>query len=106
MVDSGSGRTERAEAGELRSEPRPLAESDDGEVRQPRPLLGLVHAEPVQTLVKPAGQLTRRTTVVVEDEHSDAARLTVTPLAEVVRRRPGRGRLQLRPDRLDVACRP
>src|SRR5262249_3161594 len=106
MVDRGAGRTEPPEAGKLGGEPRPLAEPDDGEVWQPRPLLGLVHAEPVQTLVKPVGDLLRRPTVVVEDEHSDAARLAVAPLAEDDRPRAGRGRLQLRPDRLDVACRP
>ena len=52
MVDSGTGRNDRAETGQLRGEPRPLAKPRDCEVRQPRPLLGLVHAEPLQTLTK------------------------------------------------------
>jgi hypothetical protein len=103
MVDGGTGRTDRAETGQWRQEARPLTEPDHGEVREPRPLFGLVHAEPVKSLVNLAGEFRRCPFVVVEDEHPDAARLAVAVLAEHDRPCGGCGGLQLSPDRLDVA---
>src|SRR5438132_3612329 len=77
MIESGTGRTERAQAGKRRSEAwRPL-EAQHGDVRTPRPLLPLVDSEPLQTLVQVARQGRRPALLVVEDQHADAARLAV-----------------------------
>jgi hypothetical protein len=106
MVDSGTGRTDRAEAGGRRSEPRPPSEPDDREVRQPRPPLRLVHAEPVEPVVEITRQLSSGTVLVVEHEHPDAARLPVAAFAKDDRPRPGCGRFELGPNRLDLVERP
>jgi hypothetical protein len=106
MVDSCTGRTDRAEAGQRRTEPWPLPEPDDREVRQPRTPLGLVHAEPLEPVVEVTRQLSSGTVLVIEDEHPDAARLSIAAFAEGDRSRPGCGRFELGPDRLDLMGRP
>ena len=106
MVDSGTGRTDRAEAGQRRTEPWPLPEPDDREVRQPRTPLRLVHAEPVEPVVEVTRQFSSGTVLVVEDDHPDAARLSIAAFAEDDRSRLGCGRFELGPDRLDVVGRP
>jgi hypothetical protein len=60
----------------------------------------------VEPLVEVTRQLPRGTVLVVEDEHPDAARLAVAAFAEDDRSRPGRGRLEFGPDRLDFVERP
>jgi hypothetical protein len=106
MVDSGTGRTDGAETGQRRSEPRPLSEPDDREVRQPRTPLGFVHAEPMEPPVEVTRQLSRRTVLVVEHEHPDGARFSVAAFAKDDRSRPGCGRFELGLDLLDLAGRP
>jgi hypothetical protein len=91
MIESGIGRTERAELGERRPEPRALPEADDGEMRKPRPLLSLVQAEPFEPRVEILRQRSRRTVLVVEDEHPDAPGLAVPGDGEAsLSRGPGR----------------
>src|SRR5438105_2693968 len=77
MVESGVGRTERSEVGERRGEPRALPEPDDGEVREPRPPVALVHAQPLEPLVEVARERGGAAVLVVEHEHADAPRLAV-----------------------------
>jgi hypothetical protein len=60
----------------------------------------------VEPLVEVTCQLPRGTVLVFEDEHPDAARLSVAAFAEDDRSRPGRGRLEFGPDRLDFVERP
>src|SRR5213592_434818 len=106
MVDSGTGRTDRAEPGQRWSESRPLAEPDDREMRQPRTTLRLVDPEPAEALVEVTCQLPGGAVLVVEDDHPDAARLAIAALAEHDRPRSGCGCFELGPDRLDLARRP
>src|SRR5438876_396133 len=77
MIESGVGRTERAQLGQRRGEPRALAEPDDGEMRQPRTAFALVHAPPLEPPVEVVGERDRPSALVVEDEHADAPRLAV-----------------------------
>ena len=77
MIESGVGRTERLEVGQRRSEPRALAEPDDGEVREPRTALALVHPQPLEPPVEVVGERDRAAVLVVEDEHAHAPRLAV-----------------------------
>ena len=72
-------------------------------MRQPLPALGLVDAQRFQPRVQIARQQPRAAALVVEREHADAARLSVTPNRQD---RPfgTRGRLAQRvEDRLDLA---
>jgi hypothetical protein len=106
MVDRGTGRTHRAEAGQRRGQTRPLAESEDGEVRPPRSPLGLVHADPVQPRMQRSGELARRVVHVVEDEHPDARGLAVVSFVELDRPRFVSRGFELGPDRLDIGSGP
>src|SRR5438128_8545102 len=102
MIESGVGRTERAELGERRGEPRALAEPDDGEVRKPAAALPLVHAQPLEPPVEVVGERDRPSALVVEDEHADAPRLAVAGDGESGAPG-GRGRLpELAGDRGDI----
>src|SRR5947209_20091991 len=102
MIESGTGRTERAQAGKRRSEAwRPL-EAQHGEVRKPRPLLPLVDPEPLQALVQVARQGRRSALLVVEDEHAHAARLAVAAGSEDDLRSGGGGLPQGPRDRVDL----
>ena len=75
-------------------------------MRQPRPSLRLVHADPLEPRVHRSGELARRIVHVVEDEHPDARGLAVPALVEHDRSRRGSGGFELGPDRLDVVRRP
>src|SRR5436190_2513863 len=77
MVDSRFGRTDRAEVGERRAQPRRLAEPQDREMRQPPPPLRLVHVKRLQAAVEVARNARGAAVLVVEDEHPDAPRLAV-----------------------------
>src|SRR5712691_10767102 len=82
MVDSGVGRTERAQGRERRVEPRRPAKADDREMRQPAALLAPVDLEGLQ----PAEQILRKSgrsvALVREHEHADAAGLAVAERLE------------------------
>src|SRR5439155_3687516 len=82
MVDSGPGRTDRPELGRLRGKAGSLPKPDDREVREPRPPLRLVHAEPLEAGVQASGETPRRAALVVEDEHPDAPCLAVAARTE------------------------
>src|SRR5919202_946746 len=101
MIESGVGRTERAELGQRRGEPRAPAEADDREVREPWPALPLVHAEPLEPLVEIPREGGRAPVLVVEDEHPDAAGLSVAGDGEAgaPRRRGGLAQRAEEPDR-------
>src|SRR5437764_233173 len=77
MIESGVGRTERAEVGQRRGEPRALAEADDGEVREPRTALALVHAQPLEPPMEVVRERAGAASLVLEDEHADAPGLAV-----------------------------
>src|SRR2546423_12408996 len=82
MIESGFGRTERANPGQIRREPRPPSETDDRDVREPRPLLRLIHTELLQTPVQLGRDRSAAAILVAEDEHADAAGLAETLNAE------------------------
>ena len=105
MIESRVGRTERAEGGHRRRETGRPAEAEHGDVRQPRPPLGLVHPEAAEPLVQIARQRARGTSEVLEDEHPDAARLAVARGLEP--NRPGGcgGGAELASDRVDLLAR-
>src|SRR5436309_3829 len=77
MIESRVGRTERPESRRRRGEPRALAEAKDRDVREPRPALALVQAEPLKPSVEILGKSRRAAVLVGEDEHPHAARLAV-----------------------------
>ncbi len=104
MVDSRSGRTDRPEVGKVRRQPRPLAEADDREMRQPAPSLRLVHAEPLEAAVEVGGQASGRAAAVVEHEHADAPRLAVAAHPELDRLRRPRSVIELGRDPPELAC--
>src|SRR6266536_3251600 len=105
MVDSGPGRTDRPELGQLRAETRPPAEAHDREVREPRPLLRLVHAEPLQPSMQVSREGGAGAALVVEDDHADAVRLTVAAGSERDRTGSASCLFQLTTDRLDFTPR-
>src|SRR5689334_7856818 len=76
-VDSGIGRTDRAETVDGRSRPGRLSEPRDGDVREPGPLLTAVDAEPLEPLADLLGERRRGAAHVVVDDHPDAPRLAV-----------------------------
>src|SRR5262249_59392833 len=82
MVDSGSGRTDFAETGQRRPEPRPAAEPEHRDVRKPRAALALEDAEPLEPLEHIRREPSRVPAQVVEDEHANAASLPVAELPE------------------------
>ena len=59
------------------SSPRPLAEPQDGDVRQPCAALALVDAEVLETPLHAIGERCRMPARVGENEHADGARLSV-----------------------------
>src|SRR2546429_9001429 len=77
MIESGVGRTERAQLGQRGGEPRALAEPDDGEMRQPRTAFALVHAQPLEPPVEVVGEPDRPSTLPVQDKHADPPRPAV-----------------------------
>src|SRR5919106_3029049 len=89
MIESESGRTDRAEVGHGRREPRrPAAEAQDRDVRKPRPALALVDAQALELVPDPLGEEPGPAALVVEDHHADGARLPVAAGRE--HDRPGR----------------
>src|SRR5437762_236523 len=99
MVDSGSGRTDLAEAGQRRPQPRGTPETEHRDMREPRSLLALVHAEPLQAFEDVQSEALRVPADVVEHEHADAPGLAVAVLAEPDRAGCGSGLSQLGRDR-------
>lgn len=75
-------------------------------MRKPGTPLSLVDAEPLEPAVDVFGERRRVATVVVQDEHADASRLSIA--GDPQDRRPSTtgGLAQLSPDRLDVLDRP
>ena len=67
-------------------EPWALTEAHERDVRKPRPLLALVHAEPLEPLVNALGEPRRLARRIVEDEHADGAGLAVADRRERERR--------------------
>src|SRR5262245_52309704 len=82
MVDSGVGRTERAEPVDGRLKSGTLAKADDGEMRKPRPRLTAEDSERLQPLLKPLCERGCPPALVIEDEHADAAGLAVAHRGE------------------------
>jgi hypothetical protein len=105
MVDGNSGRTDRPDLWRLGIEARPRTEADDREVRQPRALLRLVHAEPFEAPVEIGCEPPGRPALVVEEEHADASRLAVPADLEGDAVCGGGGLLQRGADRVDLTCR-
>lgn len=77
MVGSGVGRTELPEIGGRRRQPRPLSEADDREVRKPRTLLTVVHAEPLEPALKVVREPRRCSADVGQHQHPDTSSLPV-----------------------------
>ena len=77
MIDSGVGRSDLAEVGQRRREPRRDTKADDRDVRQPGPLLALVHARAAPAARRDPPRARPPAVLVVEHEHPDAARLAV-----------------------------
>src|SRR6266508_5818797 len=77
MVDSGIGRTELPELGDGRPQPRPLAEAQDGHVREPAPALPLVDPEILQQPEQVPGQVRGAPREVAQLEHAHAPGLAV-----------------------------
>src|SRR5215211_446139 len=77
MVDSGVGRTERAEIGHRRPEARALAKAQNREMRKPRTLFAPIDADRFEPLLQLLRDPVRAAVLVGEDEHADAARLAV-----------------------------
>jgi len=77
MVDSSPGRTEPAELWKPGPQARRAAEAYGRDVWQPRPLLGVVDAELLETRVQVSGETRRPARLVGEAEHADAAGLAV-----------------------------
>jgi len=78
MIESGFGRTERAEVGQGRVQPRPPAEAGDGDVRQPATELALVHAQLLQAEHEPSGEDVGVPRLLLgQDDHRHSLRLAV-----------------------------
>src|SRR3989442_11996177 len=106
MVGSGIGRYDLSQPGERRVEAGPLPEAHDGEVREPRPPLALVDAEPFQALLEIIGEALGPTPGIAQEEHPDAPGLAVA-LRHEPDRAGGRGGLAQRgEDRLELRHRP
>src|SRR5439155_3144271 len=105
MIESGVGRTEGPEGRKRRREAWRPPEPQDGEVREPATLLGLVHAEPPEALVQVAREVAGRVALVVEDEHPDASGLAVADRLEADGSGGRGGGSQLCGDRLDLLAR-
>src|SRR5712691_1755564 len=82
MVDSGVGRTERAQSRERRVEPRRPAKADDREVRQPSARLTPVDPEGLQPTEQILRKAARSLALVGQHEHADAAGLAVAERLE------------------------
>src|SRR5438093_12343783 len=106
MIESETGRTDRAEIGDGRIEARGATEAQDGDVREPRTLLAPVHPEPLEALVHPLRDPRRRQLAVVEDDHADAPRLAVPPSRELDRTHARGGVAELGDNRRNVLRRP
>src|SRR6266496_2420038 len=76
------GRSDEAEIGRIGPEARTLAEAQDRDVRQPRPALGTIDAERLETSVQVVGERRSTPFLVVEHDHADAARLAVAQRRE------------------------
>jgi hypothetical protein len=82
MVDRRIGRTERRERRQRRVEFRRLPEAQNGDVREPTPLLALVDAELLQSPEEASSEAPGFLRGVVEHEHPDASRLAVPARGE------------------------
>jgi hypothetical protein len=105
MIESGLGRTDRAEVGRIGPKARWTPEAQDGDVREPRASLALVHAEGFELRRKPLGEAPGAPAIVVEDDHADAPSLAVVRSGENGPLRLARHGAELPHDRRHVACR-
>src|SRR5258708_6580599 len=102
MIESGIGRTKRAEARQGRCKARWSPETQHGEMREPGTPLTPVDADPLE----PGGQVGRERggtpAEVLEHEHPDGARLAIAPRSENGLFRTSSRLAKRRPDRIDL----
>src|SRR5205085_4871800 len=94
--------TDLAEVKQRGVQPGHAAETEQGDVREPRSLLAPVHPEPLEAGEDVESEAPGVTAHVVEDEHADAAGLAVAAQIEPDRACGGSGGAQLTPDRLGL----
>src|SRR5262245_2963287 len=106
MVGSGVGRTELPELRQRGTEPRPLSETDDRQMREPGTPLALVHPEPLEPALEVVREPRRGSADVPQHEHSDASRFSIALRHEPDRAGGCGGLAQRREDGLQLRQRP